>query len=147
MRLPTLLELRPEFQGGDQAPQTPPANTNTSSPTETGTETKKDEGGTQQSGTDPFMGNVILFGGMILLFWFFLIAPERRRRKEHQARLSQLKEKDKIVTMGGIYGTVVGLDEATVTIRIDDKRGTTMKISRQAVSQTLAGSDGEDSQS
>ena len=137
MRLSTSLELRPEITERQTRLQ--------SNQESAAHETAQAEGSAlvhrHQGGGGDWTSSAIFFGGMILLFWFLLIAPERRRRREHQERLASLKEKDQIVTMGGIHGTIVSLDQETITIRIDDKRGTTMKISRQAVAQTRGESE------
>lgn len=98
--------------------------------------------GTSSEGAKPpgnqLFSTIVLFGGMFLLLWFFLLGPERRRRKEHQARLAALKEKDEVVTMGGIYGTILSLDEESVVLRVDEKRQTTLRISRSAVSSIVS---------
>jgi preprotein translocase subunit YajC len=83
------------------------------------------------------MSTLILFGGMFLLLWLFLLGPERRKRKQHEQRLAQLKEKDEVMTLGGIFGTVVMLRGDQITIRVDEKRGTTLRIARSSVATIL----------
>lgn len=59
---------------------------------------------------------------MILIFavmWLFMIRPQRKQQKELDAFRSALKKGDKIVTIGGIYGTVDSVDENTVLIKVD----------------------------
>lgn len=59
---------------------------------------------------------------MILIFavmWLFMIRPQRKQQKELDAFRSSLKKGDKIVTIGGIYGTVDTVDENTVLIKVD----------------------------
>jgi preprotein translocase subunit YajC len=55
------------------------------------------------------------------LFYFILIAPMRRKQKQLQAMIDQLKSGDKVVTTGGLHGTVVGVEEAVVHLRIADQ--------------------------
>ena len=60
----------------------------------------------------------ILF--MILIFYFLLYRPQQKARKEREEMLSSLKIGTKIITAGGIYGTITALDDTTVTIEIAD---------------------------
>ena len=60
----------------------------------------------------------ILF--MVLIFYFLLYRPQQKARKERDEMLSSLKIGTKIITAGGIYGTITALDDTTVTIKIAD---------------------------
>ncbi len=59
---------------------------------------------------------------LILIFvvmWFFMIRPQRKQQKELQKFRDGLKKGDKVVTIGGIYGTVVEIKEKTLLIEVD----------------------------
>ncbi|MGK0358824.1 MAG: preprotein translocase subunit YajC [Bradymonadia bacterium] len=58
---------------------------------------------------------------MFAVFYFLLIRPQQKRSREHQAMLSRLKKGDKVVTAGGIVGTITGLTDAQLEIQIADK--------------------------
>lgn len=58
---------------------------------------------------------------MFAVFYFLLIRPQQKRQREHQAMLSRLKKGDKVVTAGGIVGTVSGLTDSELEIAIADK--------------------------
>lgn len=58
---------------------------------------------------------------MFAVFYFLLIRPQQKRQREHQAMLSRLKKGDKVVTAGGIVGTISGLTDAEIEIAIADK--------------------------
>lgn len=58
---------------------------------------------------------------MFAVFYFLLIRPQQKRQREHQAMLSRLKKGDKVVTAGGIVGTISGLTDAELEIAIADK--------------------------
>jgi preprotein translocase subunit YajC len=73
----------------------------------------------------------LLFGAMYFLF----IRPQSKRRKEAAAMQNELGAGDEIVTIGGLYGTVVTADDKTITLEISP--GVTAKYSRQAVAQVL----------
>lgn len=59
---------------------------------------------------------------LILIFvvmWFFMIRPQRKQQKELQEFRNSLKKGDKIVTVGGIYGEIVEVNEKTALIKVD----------------------------
>jgi preprotein translocase subunit YajC len=78
------------------------------------------------------------FGGLIpivlmfVIFYFLLIRPQQKRNKEHKEMITNLKKGDRIITSGGIYGRITGLDEATLTVEIADK--VRVKVARGNVS-------------
>ena len=52
------------------------------------------------------------------IFYFLLILPQQRKQKKWQAMLGELKTGDKIVTTGGLRGTIIGLKDDAVTLRV-----------------------------
>ena len=70
---------------------------------------------------------------MFLIFYFILIRPQRRRQKEHEATIQNLKKNDEVVTGGGIYGTVVGLKEKSVLLRVADN--VKIEVERSAIAR------------
>lgn len=58
---------------------------------------------------------------MIAIFYFLLIAPMRRQRKQQEQLIETLKPGDRVVTSGGVYGTVVGVKDDRLTLRIADQ--------------------------
>lgn len=58
---------------------------------------------------------------MFVIFYFLLIRPQQKKAKEHRDLIANLKKGDRVITSGGIYGTVTGLDESTLTIEIAEK--------------------------
>ena len=62
----------------------------------------------------------ITFGLIILIFYFLIIRPQRKKDKEQRLMIEAMKKGDKVVTIGGIHGTVVAVKESTVVIKVDD---------------------------
>lgn len=58
---------------------------------------------------------------MFVIFYFLLIAPARRKQKKHADLVNNLKPGDRVVTSGGLYGTVVGVADAVIQLRIADQ--------------------------
>jgi preprotein translocase subunit YajC len=75
-----------------------------------------------------------------VLFYLLMIRPERRKRAELTAMLNNLKKNDRVVTIGGIYGTVVNVqkDLDEVTIKVDENTNTKLRMQRGAISRVLA---------
>jgi preprotein translocase subunit YajC len=68
---------------------------------------------------------------IMVIFYFLLILPAQRRQKKTQQMLQALKNGDKVITNGGIYGTIVGLEDDTVQLRVADQ--VKIKLSRSAI--------------
>ena len=95
-------------------------------------------------GGDAVSGLLIPLAIVFGIFYFLVIRPSSRERRKRENKVKSLKKHTKIITNAGIYGTVVGLDDETVTLRVDDKNNIRMKFSRAAVWQVLTpGGDGE----
>ena len=78
---------------------------------------------------------------IMVIFYVLLILPAQRRQKKMNEMLAALKAGDKVVTNGGIYGTIVGLDPEAVQLRIADQ--VRIKVARAAIAQVLP--EGKDS--
>ena len=63
-----------------------------------------------------------------------MIRPQTKRRKEKESMRESLKKGDKIITMGGIYGTVAGFKEKETVILLNVGKGTTLEVTRSSVS-------------
>lgn len=72
-----------------------------------------------------------------LVFYFLVIAPANKQRKKTQEMLSALKKGDRVMTSGGIYGTVQGVEADVVYLKIADN--VKIKLARSAVSSIVAG--------
>jgi preprotein translocase subunit YajC len=82
------------------------------------------------------MGMLTQIGPFILIFvvfYFLLIRPQQKKQRERTSMLGQVKVNDKIVTIGGLHGTVVGLEDTTVTVKVSDN--TKLVFERSAISQ------------
>ena len=75
------------------------------------------------------------------IFYFLLIAPMRKRQKALQNLVENLKKGDRIVTNGGLHGTVVGVEEKAVIVKVAEN--VKVKISKSAVAG-LAEQEGAD---
>jgi preprotein translocase subunit YajC len=76
-------------------------------------------GGGEGSG----MAMIIWLGLIFLMMYFLLIRPQRKKQKEHEALLKELKKGDRVVTTGGMFGTIFAIDEdkGRVVLRINEQ--------------------------
>ena len=81
----------------------------------------------QGGGLSMWVMLILIFGVM----WLFMIRPQRKQQKELQAFRDGLKKGDKVVTVGGIYGTVAEVKEGTVLIEVDNN--VKIRVSKQAL--------------
>jgi preprotein translocase subunit YajC len=58
---------------------------------------------------------------MVVIFYFLLIRPQQKKAKEHKALLDNLKKGDRVISSGGIIGTIVNIDDQIVNVEIADK--------------------------
>ncbi len=74
---------------------------------------------------------------LIVIFYFFIIRPQAKRQKEHQQMLQSLQKGDRIITSGGIIGTVVGVDEEKIVIKVGSGEGVKLEVAKGYVAQKL----------
>jgi len=74
---------------------------------------------------------LVMFLPIILIFYVLLILPAQRKQKRLRQMLANLKAGDKVVTTGGIYGTIVGLKEETVQLKVADQ--VRIEVARPAI--------------
>lgn len=73
----------------------------------------------------------IMLALIFVVMWFFMIRPQRKQQKELQNFRDALKKGDKVVTIGGIYGTVAEIKEDSVLIEVDNN--VKIRVSKQAL--------------
>jgi preprotein translocase subunit YajC len=142
MTLPNQLVYRSEFfhlqdpGGGDptmrsgQEGQTPTTDQGTGEPGQ-GT------GGTGQAcGIETMLPFILIFA----VIYFLMIRPQKKQEKVRKAMLSEIHKGDKVVTNGGIHGTISNITEDTVTLRVDNIK---MTLDRSAIGRVVNRDKGE----
>ena len=93
------------------------------------------------SGGGGFGSFPILLLIMFAIMYFLVIMPQQRQRKKTQAMLSALKTGDKVITNGGIYGTISGIDGDSAILKISSEPQVKIRIARAAIAQVEASED------
>ena len=73
----------------------------------------------------------IMLALIFVVMWFFMIRPQKKQQKELQKFRDSLQKGDKVVTIGGIYGTVCEIKEDSVLIEVDNN--VKIRVSKQAL--------------
>lgn len=76
---------------------------------------------------------------IVVLFYVMFVLPQQQKDKRYREMVAGIKEKDHVVTTGGIHGVVTSVqrEQERVTIRIDDATGAKMRVGIWAISQVL----------
>jgi len=82
-------------------------------------------------GEGSFLGGLVPMFLILGIFYVIFILPMRRKQRKLQEMIHNLKRGDKVITTGGIFGTVMGISDRVVQLRISDS--TTIDVSRNAV--------------
>ncbi|HLW97012.1 MAG TPA: preprotein translocase subunit YajC [Candidatus Acidoferrales bacterium] len=77
------------------------------------------------------MGGLLPILLIMVIFYVLLIMPAQRRQKKTSQMLAALKNGDKVITSGGVFGTIVGLEDETIQLRIADQ--VKVKVLRSAI--------------
>ncbi len=89
------------------------------------------------SGLEAMLPLVLIF----VVFYFLLIRPQQKKMKQHKAQLSAIRRGDKIVTGGGIIGTVTKVNENDNEIQVEIAPDVKVKVQRELISTVLSKTD------
>jgi preprotein translocase subunit YajC len=96
----------------------------------------------QPSGGNPegsLISTLVMFTLIIAIFYFMILRPQQKRQKERQKMLDAVKKGDKVVTSGGLHGTVAGIDEKTILVQVAEN--VKLKFDRTAVTAVVREGD------
>ena len=75
----------------------------------------------QPAGEPSPYASLIMMGLIFMIFYFVLIQPMKNKQRKVEDLVKRLKSGDKVILSGGIFGTIVGVDDDAFQVRIDDK--------------------------
>ncbi|HEY3056763.1 MAG TPA: preprotein translocase subunit YajC [Thermoanaerobaculia bacterium] len=88
-------------------------------------------------GTGALIAQILPIVAIGLVFYFIVIAPANKQRRRTQEMLNSLKKGDRVVTSGGIYGTIQGVEPEVVYLKIAEN--VKVKVARSAITGVLTG--------
>jgi len=95
------------------------------------------QGGEAAGGS--MISTLIMFGAIFAIFYFMIIRPQQKKAKEREKMLSEVKKGDKVVTGGGIHGTIAGLEEKTCLVDVGNN--VKIKFERSAIASIERGKE------
>ncbi|NMO96748.1 preprotein translocase subunit YajC [Paenibacillus lemnae] len=93
--------------------------------------------GQNQSGS--LLGLILPFVLMFVIFYFLLIRPQQKKQKTRTAMLSALKKGDKVVTIGGLHGTIIEITDDIVVLKVNDV--TKLTFDRSSISHSVSNAE------
>ncbi len=87
-------------------------------------------GGGKEGGGSPY-SMLIMMGLLVVVFYFFMIRPQMKKQKDLKKFREELKEGDKVITVGGIYGKITKIKEEAVIIEVEGS--TKLKVSKNGL--------------
>lgn len=94
--------------------------------------------GASETTGNPLNSMVFMLVAFMAIMYFLTIRPNQKREKERKEMLASIAKGDKVITSGGICGSVLGLSEKTVVLRVSDDPIVKMEFLRGAVSQVVS---------
>ena len=88
--------------------------------------------------------NLVILAALFSIFYFILIRPQQKRVKTHQAMLKELQKGQKVITSGGMIGTIAKFEGEDVVV-VEVAQGVKVRFSRSSISEVVtgAGASGE----
>ena len=90
-------------------------------------------------GSTAVLTQLLFFAAIFAIFWFLLIRPQQKQKREREQMLAALKRGDRVVTTGGLHGTITSLDDHKVVLRVADQ--VRLEFDRSAVGRILEPQD------
>ncbi len=94
------------------------------------------------SGPGSVLTQLLFFAAIFAIFYFLLIRPQQKQKKERERMLASVKKGDRVVTSSGMHGTVVGLNEHTVILKVADQ--VKLEFDRSAIGRAVEGQRDKD---
>jgi len=82
---------------------------------------------------------------VMVLFYMMMIRPQKRKEQDLRNQVNAIKENDRVITIGGIYGVVTNVqrDAQRVTVRVDESTGTKLRLNMTAIARVLTAEEQE----
>ena len=76
---------------------------------------------------------------IFFLFYFLILRPQKRKDQAMRTMIENLKEKDRVVTVGGIHGVITNVqrDQEMVTLRVDESTGAKLHVGTSAIARVV----------
>ena len=90
-------------------------------------------------GGNDMMTQIMMFGAIFLVFYLFMIRPQMKKQKEAKKFKESLVKGSKIITIGGVHGKIIEVNDDVVTIEVEG--GNRLKLEKAAIAKEFAAED------
>jgi len=90
-------------------------------------------------GSANLISTLIMFGAIFFIFYFMIIRPQQKRTKERNKMLSNIQKGDKVMTSGGLHGTVSSIEDKHIILQVADN--VKLKFDKSAITTVLSSKD------
>jgi preprotein translocase subunit YajC len=92
---------------------------------------------TQPSG-NPLMQLLPMILVIVVVFYFVVFRPQRKQTSDRKQMLESLRKGDKVLTIGGMIGTIVNIKDNEITVKVDESTNTRITFVRSAIDRLLS---------
>lgn len=89
-----------------------------------------------QDPTGNLISTIVMFGAIFAIFYFMVMRPQQKRAKEREKMLANVQKGDKVVTSGGLHGTVAGMEDNIIILQVGDN--VKLKFEKAAITTVLS---------
>jgi len=90
-------------------------------------------------GMESIFSSIVPFILIIVIFYFLILRPQQKRQKERGKLLESIKKGDKVITAGGVHGTIEGIEDKTLLLKIAEN--VKIKVERSSVATIIGVTD------
>jgi preprotein translocase subunit YajC len=93
------------------------------------------QGGQGADSGSQMLSTGIMFGSIIFIFYFMIYRPQRKRQKEREALIGGMQKGDKVITSGGMHGTISAIEENSILVQVAET--TKIRFEKSAITTVL----------
>lgn len=90
-------------------------------------------------GFESILSSIVPFLLIIVIFYFLILRPQQKRQKDRAKLLESINKGDKVITAGGIHGTIEGIEDKTLLVKIADN--VKVKMERTSIATIIGVTD------
>lgn len=91
----------------------------------------------QQGGSGGGINMIVMMVPIFIIMYVLMIRPQKKKEKERKAMISNVKKNDRVVTIGGIHGTIVTVKDNDVVLKVDESSNAKLKVSKSAIARVV----------
>ncbi len=80
---------------------------------------------------------IMLMVPVFIIMYVLMIRPQKQKEKQRKEMISKIKKNDRVVTIGGIHGTIVTVKDNDVVLKVDESSNTKLKLTKSAITRVV----------